>query len=181
MKNSTSTLLLIIALGIGFFYVYPSYGDIKKLSAEKDTFDKALVEAKELKDLQNTLLTKYQSLNEKDLENLKKVVPEFFDGEILVSIINSVASSHGMQLSQVSVLQDTQRQDPNLMQPSLYKKKEVSFVLKGDYKSFILSLQDMERSILIMDLKKISIKKDQKALSSNILEFEVVFNTYSIK
>ncbi len=181
MKNSTATLIIILSLGIGFFYTYPSYKKIESVSLEKKTFSDALNDAKELKELQNNLISQYKSLNQTDLENLKKVVPEFFDGESLVAIINSIASSHSMRLSEVSILKDNDRiaSDPNKV--DIYKTKEISFVLKGDYKNFILSLQNMEKSMLIMDLKKISIKKDQRSLDQNILDFEVKFNTYSIR
>lgn len=182
MKNSTSTLLIILAVGIGFFYTYPSYQKLQAISQEKVTFDNALKDARELKELQNTLIAQYNSLSKTDLENIKKVVPEYFDGENLVSIINSIASSHGMQLFEVAIVKDTNgRSNPELEPQNPYQTKEVSFILKGDYKNFILSIQDLERSMLLMDLKKISIKKDQRSLNPNILDFEVKFNTYSIK
>ena len=115
------------------------------------------------------------------MENLKKVVPEYFDGENLVSVINNIALSHNMRLFEVSIIKDTVRaNDPNKAS-SPYQTKEISFVLKGDYKSFILSLQDIEKSMLLMDLKNISIKRDQKSSDQNSLDFEVKFNTYSIR
>lgn len=181
MKNSTATLLIIVSLALGVFYAYPSYKKLETVNLEKKTFSDALNDAKELKELQNNLLSKYQSLNEGDLENLKKVVPEYFDGENLVSVINNIALSHNMRLFEVSIIKDTVRaNDPNKAS-SPYQTKEISFVLKGDYKSFILSLQDIEKSMLLMDLKNISIKRDQKSSDQNSLDFEVKFNTYSIR
>ncbi len=182
MKNSTATLLLILGVGLSFFYAYPSYKDLIKLIDEKEVFAVALNDARELKDLQNSLYDKYKSLNPSDLENLKKVVPEYFDGESLSSVISNISSTYGMQLYGFSVVPDTGRvSDGEAVSSKGYKTKEVSFVLKGNYTSFVKVLQDLEKSLLLMDLKKISIKRDERSSAPNVLSFEVVFNTYSIK
>lgn len=106
MRNSTTILILVLAVALGVFYVYPQYGKIQKLKAEEAQYNEALSKAQELKILRDKLLNDYNSIDKNSLELLKKVVPETFDPVKLMAVINSIAGRHGMILSEVTTKEE---------------------------------------------------------------------------
>lgn len=62
-----------------------------------------------------------------------------------------------------------------------YKVIQISFVLKGGYESFVATLNDIEKNVQIVDVKKLSIKEESTSLPIKSLTFEVSIDSYWLK
>lgn len=187
MRNSTTILLIILALAIGIFYVKPKYEDIGGLKVELAQYEVALNDAKDLKILRDQLLAKYNAIDQRSIDLLKKVVPEKFEPTNLVAVISAVAQRHGVFLDLAEIKEEPRLEERidevtgQVIPSSPYKKAQISLIMKGSYQSFYSVLSDLEKHIQIMDLKKLSIKPLRVDDISLGLQFDALFDTYWIK
>jgi len=77
-------IFVIVAIGLFFGYVDPVYDDVKVLRAEEARFIDALDRSKELQQIKDQLLAKYNTFSSADLERLQKLLPDNVDNVRLV-------------------------------------------------------------------------------------------------
>lgn len=208
MKTTTSLLLIIVSLAIAFLFSYPSYKENSILRENLTVLKENLSQIIEVKSTQNSLAQKYKGIDQESLSLLKKIVPESFDSVRFIGVLNQVAMSNSMFLSQINI-EDSNKSSASLgradvlgenIQPqgisadiskpktpsSLYSTKNLSFTLNGDYRNFIKTILDLEKSVQIVDIKNLTVSTEGsgnsgKTKSSSGLTFEVKISTYSIK
>ncbi len=188
-KSIVSIAALAIAGAILFFFTQPTYDEVLAKEGEIAEYDQALEKAAELQALKQSLLSRYNTFNPADIDRLHKLLPDHVDNVRLVLDIDSLAGRHGMALQNVTLSNPTEstQQKGAIATISGGREKYNSLTLKfathGTYANFRLFMEDLERSLRIVDLVTLSLQ----GASDNIVgqepryRYDITLRTYWLK
>lgn len=185
MKLFLPTLLIVIAGVIFFWYINPAYATIRSLLAQQAQYDDALSKSRQLQDIRDQLLARYNTFSQSEIDRLQKLIPDHVDNVRLVLDLDSMASKYGMRVRNVSI--DTSDTTPagagaangQQVGPSSlpYESVIVTFEVSGTYDAFRQYLADLEKSLRLGDVVGISFASNQ----TGIYDFTVHLKTYWLK
>ena len=203
MKFIFPTILIGIAIAGFFIFANPIYKEVKELRIQQNSYDDALMNARELKERSDELLTKYNNFAPADLSRLRKMMPDHADNIRLTIEVESLAASHGIILRDVSfeVDQDETERRNAVADVSLvttggpiadsreYESLDVTFTMEGDYEQFTAFLKDLEKSLRILDIVSLSFESATDDLAGagvtspavGYYEYELSTRTYWLK
>ena len=182
MKLFTPLVLIAICIGAYYVYISPSFGEIGKLTEQRNSYNDVLAKAKDIVQKRDTILTSYTSIPEEDKARLNKFLPEKFDNVLMVNHLNSIANKHGMVIQNVLLTQDDSGTVvENIGVQSIYKTHKVSFYVVGSYENFLAFLKDLELNLNLVDIKKLTISPDSKNPKILNLKYTFELDTYSLK
>jgi len=176
-------LLLILAAG-GLFALWtnPQYQSLKSTQAQVAAFDEALSTAQELKERRDELLSKRNTFSTDNVQKLQNMLPDNVDNIRFIIDINNIASRRSLSLRNVSLgtISDGKQARGSLSVGASGEpigSAQVSFSLAASYDDYLGFLQDLERSLRIVDVEKISIKP----VSPTLYEFGMSIRTYWLR
>jgi Tfp pilus assembly protein PilO len=180
MKFITPVILVVIALAAFFGYIDPTYTRIKELRSQEAEYNDALTRARELQETRDRLLSRYNTFREEELTRLQKLLPDTIDNVRLVLDIDSIASRYGMRTRNVAIQNDASEAQAEVIGPdqNLYGSVRLSFSVTGNYESFLKFLEDMERSLRLVDVESLTFTVSP---SSNLIDFKVTIRTYWLR
>ena len=164
-------------------YTNGAYQHIKGLQAQVGAFDDALDKAKELKSRRDSLLSKRNTFSAENVQKLERILPDNVDNIRFIIDINSVAARRNLSLRNVSLgtISDA-RTKPNALAVGSsgdpVGSAVVSFSLTASYEDFLAFLQDLEHSLRIVDVEKISFKPDTIGDAAGRYEYTMTIRTY---
>lgn len=168
---------LLIAAAIGLFVLYtnPTYQEIKGLVAIEASYDDALEKSAQLRQLRDKLLATRASFAETDVQKLSRVLPDNVDNIRLIIDINNIASRHRLTLSGVALGEagsGAVQANTLSVGPSDSDTGEVTvgFGVSATYDDFLSFLQDLEHSLRIVDVTKITFGGGNTSLSTYAFE-----------
>lgn len=178
MKNIVSIIFLCLAVGIFFFYADDKYQEVKDLRVEVADYTEALRQSKDILLLRDNLSDQYKSFKKSDLDSLKKLLPDHIDNVQLVLDLNGIAKKYGLALKGVKVQEESIDKQAKIG-PSKddFGSILLSFKVSSTYDAFVKFLEDVEKSLRIVDVTALSFKANDK----NIYEFSVTIKTYWLK
>lgn len=158
-------ILLMAAIGLFVLYTNPTYQDgatgIKALSEKSASYDDAFKKSSELRAVRDTLLARRSTFATSDIDKLKHVLPDNVDNIRLIIDINNIAARHSLSLTNVA-LGDVS-QNPAVASVATVGQSAspvgsvtVGFSLIANYDDYLAFLQDLEHSLRIVDIEKIS-------------------------
>lgn len=179
MKLLAPIAFLIIAGVIFFLYINPTYIGLKDLLQQESQFDQALTRSRELQDVRDTLLARYNTFPQSNLERLQKLVPDHVDNVRLILDLDSMASRYGMRVRNVSIENDKTRLVNGQIgsNAQAYESVVLSFTISGSYDTFRQYLSDLERSLRLVDVVGLSFTANE----TGIYDFTVHIKTYWLK
>ncbi len=169
-----------VAVTLIFGYVKPTFNSAEKIKANTLQYDKALSKAAEIQTRKRTLLSKFNLFNSTNRGRLKKLLPDHVDNVHLVLDIDGIASDRGIRISSVKVQKDADIDTDVQMGSSAvgfssasiaaqpYQTLVLEFSAVASYAEFKLFLEDLERSLRIVDLVDLSISQAQKVESGSV-------------
>lgn len=171
-------ILITIALGLFFGYIDTTYQNIKELRAEEKTYDEALDQSRELQEVRDALLSRYNTFSQQDLDRLEKLLPDHVDNVRLILDIDSIASNYSMRTRNVTV-STASSEDPNVIgsNNSSVDSVVLSFSVAATYDNFIRFMKDLESSLRIVDLVGLSFSSTE----GDAFNFNVSIKTYWLR
>jgi hypothetical protein len=173
--------LVLLAAAIGLFVLYtnPAYQTIKELSAQAASYDDALDKSAELRGLRDKLLATRASFSNDDVQKLSHVLPDNVDNIRLIIDINNIAARHRLTLSGVELGQTSSGASKGSSvavgpSGSSVGSVTVGFGVTATYDDFLAFLSDLEHSLRIVDVTKISFT----AGSGNLNNYQLEIRTY---
>jgi Tfp pilus assembly protein PilO len=168
-------ILLGAAVGLFFLYIDPTYQTIKELRADEARFNEALDRSRELQQVRDALLSRYNTFAQSDVDRLTKLLPDNVDNVRLTLDIDGIASKYNMRTRNVTVT-DSSSDDPNAIGTNLGPLGSVvlDFSVTATYDDFIRFLKDLETSLRIVDLVDLSFTSE----SGDAYNFDVSLRTY---
>lgn len=182
MKGAFPIIAVVLAGVLFYFFIDPTYDEIKTLRAEEATLNAALTRALELQSTRDQLLSRYNTFSPEDLARLEKLLPDHVDNVRLVLDMDGIASQYGMRIRNVSIeKQEVQQKKARNQQVGpderLYESMLLSFSVNGDYSTFRSFLKDLEQSLRLVDIETVSFN----ATDTGFYDVTVGLRTYWLK
>ncbi len=191
-KNLTPIILIILAIGIYFTFTRVRLDEIKSIRAVNQVYVQALENSEKLIKVRDAVIANYNKLDIADRENLEKLIPDNIDNVRLIIDTNSVAARHGIILKNIKTetTDDKASASSNVPPPPVnqnssavtpvigsYNTMTLKFTVASTYNDFKAFMTDLESSLRIMDISKITLKVGE----SNAYNHEVEIKTYWLK
>src|SRR3989338_4165963 len=104
MSNIMSIIFILAALLMTFGYTNPAYRgpsgsteiskkSVNELIEEKTRYEEALQKTREIEEVRNGLLTKYNQVTDADRQSLSRMIPSNIDSVRLVVDVSNIASA----------------------------------------------------------------------------------------
>lgn len=162
-NNLFPTLALILAAGIFFMYILPTWNGV--IAATKEAIradDKALAAAITYATQQNQLAEARNAIDPADLSRLTKFLPSSVDNVGLILDLNALAARSGLALSNIDVLADpvTAKTGGAGASTAADPVGSVSLTLSavGTYSALQAFLRGVELSQRLLDVKELAVK-----------------------
>ncbi len=186
-KNLKPFILIIFAIGVYFTFTRIKIDEIKSISSVNAVYQQALDNSEKLVQKRDEVLANYNKIDISDRENLEKLLPDNIDNVRLIIDTNAVAARHGLVIKNVKTSAPSAGIDDktppaniesiNTINQKNYNTMTLSFNIASKYSDFIDFIRDLEASLRIIDISKITLTvKD-----SDIYDFSVEIKTYWLK
>ncbi len=188
---------IIVAVGLFFTYIQPTFKDIRAIQDETTEYAQAITKAAELQQRIDELKQKQSSISLSNLERLEALLPERIDEVAVLIDIDTLATLHNLTLGDIEVndqktdggaktdsqgkpiqsrgpLNDgslnTQTGEP---MSGSYATLDLSFSVSGTYDDFRKFLQDIERSLVLMEVTKITFVRPEEGATSFMINLQL--------
>jgi Tfp pilus assembly protein PilO len=180
-RNITALILIVLAIGIYFTYTSGQIAVLNSIQAENGQYLSAIDNAKKLINLRDSVLNQYNAISDQDKTRLDKIVPDNIDNIRLTIDISGIAARHGITAAGITTSADAKSPATNLSLATSAKGSlstvTVSFGVTTTYANFISFLEDLERSLRIIDVTGITLS----ASANGVYTYGVTMNTYWLK
>jgi Tfp pilus assembly protein PilO len=161
MRLLLPIILTIAAIGLFVAWTNPTYQGLKATQTKVAAYDDALDKSQELKGLRDKLQSARNAFSPEDEQKLVRLIPDNVDNIRLIIDINNIAARRGLSLSSVvlgEVSNASTEQNALSIGPSGDPLGSVSlgFSVVASYEDFLVFLQDIEHSLRILDVEKLS-------------------------
>lgn len=181
MRTFISIILIITSGLVGYFNSSPLYDNIRKLRSERDSIESALNKTKEISAAVVKLGEELDSVKLSDFDELNSLLPARLDSIRFFNMINFMAINHGIELKNLSIEKvNTVEGEGEEDYVSGVRSIDISFSTSATYDSFKEFLKDIERSLVLIDVKsiKLSTPNIQRNKFVNLYDYEVILSTY---
>lgn len=180
MSNIAKISYIILALAIGYAFAWPAFGEVQALLGQKQKYEDALAMAANVETKKDELLTQYNAISETDRQNINTILPDKMDFVRLISQIDAVASRHGISISEITS-RDNNVSTGNSMDSATpakdYQAAIIGFSFSTSYEKFNAFLDDLEKSLRILDIKSVKLTAGE----AGVYKFETQFEVYWLK
>ncbi|MCH7882939.1 type 4a pilus biogenesis protein PilO [Patescibacteria group bacterium] len=174
MRYIFSLILLGAAFAMIFFWARFLWQDIQILQQKKAAFVSVITRITELRKARNELLQTYNAISQTDVERIKKSLPDTISAGSLIVEMSNLARVNGLLLKSIDVLPDGEERGV-IRGP--YESIDLSLRVSGPYRSFRSFLENLEKSLRLVDVTAISFV----ASESDSYEFSLKAKTYRQK
>lgn len=194
MKIISSISFLIISIALFFFFINPTFSEVKQLRADVDTYNMALDNSTDLQKTRDSLVDIYKNIKAEDKDRLNHLLPSSIDNIELILEIEKIANLHGMPIGDVKF--DTKSLDTSSTGGKTISTTDANnnlpygifpmdFTIEGRYDTFILFLKDLEHNLRLVDIKSVSFSVPTQSLSGTtdptIFNYSLKVKTYWLK
>lgn len=167
-------LSIILAVAIFFFFAKPIFADIEEIQEETNEYREAVEKATEFNDFLQTLITTRNSFSSYELERLETLIPDDIDEVRALVDLKALAEQNGMLFGNIDVQGTREQQKATSFVPDEasnevtsadFKTADISFSVIGSYEQMLAFLQNIERSLILMDVVELNFKGTESSLS----------------
>lgn len=178
MRLLVPVILAALAIGLFVLYTNPTYQNVKVLSAQAGSYDDALNKSQELRGVRDKLIAKRNTFSTENLRRLEYLLPDNVDNIRLIIDINNIAARRSLTLKNVELgkLSDRSVERSALAVGSSgdpIGSVELGFSVTAGYDNFIALLQDLQRSLRLVEIEKISVTPE-----GDLGDYKVTIRTY---
>lgn len=176
-------VVLLIAIGIFFGYVHPTYtGKVASLRADIHGYDAALVAADAYSKKEAELLQKRNEIPAEGLARLEAFLPDGVDNVQLILDLNSLASRSGLTLADFDIVEhadenNQQGDHVTLVSDDMIDSLDLSVSAVGSYDAFKKFLQGAELSLRPLDVVELNIE----TADNSLYRYDIKFRIYWLK
>jgi Tfp pilus assembly protein PilO len=180
MKNTTAFILLLVAIGLFYAFIMPTYEKVQALQTQSNQYKDILANVEALSDRRDDLEVKYKNTPPAEIARLERILPENVDTVNLAMNFDSIAARYGISIQSIRTIESKEDTGKKVVQAKTakpYESMTVSFSFFATYENFRKFMADIEKSLRIIDVKSVSFQ----ATENNIYEFQVSVETYWLK
>jgi hypothetical protein len=154
-KNIISLLFIVTAVAMFLVWTRPHLREIDSLKIRKDAFNQALADSRELQQLRDALLVKFNSIKTTDLEKFDKMILQAADPTKLMVAVDNMSKASNVILKDFGAEEISEEQAGKGVAPK-YKKVQMGITLSASYENFLGFLGQLQKSLRLMDVDKIT-------------------------
>jgi hypothetical protein len=182
MSRILPILIGLIAIGIFFGYVHPTYrGDIAMKRAQASAYDSALKAAQAFKEREEELSKKQDAVSALDTERIEAFLPDGVDNIQLILDLDALSTRSGIRLQDFSVEQEGAADTTSTPAPGrlaiteerAVESIEVTVSGVGSYRAFRTFLEGVELSLRPLDLVDLSVSDSETGIYSYGMRFRI--------
>lgn len=180
MKNTTALFLIVLAIGLFYTFTKSTYDDAKTRAVTADEYKGVLANLDAIVEARDRLIINYNSISKAEIERLSKALPMNVDTVRLALDLDTIASRYGISISDVTLYTGSEQNSSEFSVGGTgtpYEKVEVLISFVSNYENFRLFLEDLEKSLRIMDVKGLNFQVGENSL----YEHSVLISTYWVK
>lgn len=180
MSSISILAYIILTISIGYAFIYSSVGDLSALMGEKQKYDDSIAMVNNIESKKNELLAKFNNISAADKKNIETILPSSMNFVRLVSQIDAVAANYGISIDRASSKDLTPSVGASIeeAQPQKeYNSATVEFSFKSTYDKFNAFMNDLGKSLRIMDINSVGLTTAENGIYS----YSVEFKTYWVK
>ena len=187
MSKFSPLILIIISVGVFFYFIDPQRLEYTKLSEVKIENEKRLEDVKTLEKEFAVLQEKYKKISNEEKEKLNKVLPETVDNVRLILDINNIADNYGIVIRNINVsggpIGEEQENTQNTKRSTTennntaYGVISLGFSVVATYDVFKSFMQDLEKSLRVVDITDFSVSTGE----GEFYNYSVKLNTYWLR
>lgn len=181
MNSLSSTILILISVGLFYTFTSPQYSEVKRLGLIKADYQEVLDSASAIIEARDRLLIEYESIPPVDLDRLNKLLPDDVDTVRLALDLDSIGANYGITISELVATVDPLGGAFGMAEEEFvgppYNKILITFRFSSDYENFTRFVGDIERSLRIMDVQTVSFQVGE----TDVYEHEVSAVTYWLR
>ena len=180
-------ILLGAAAGLFFLYIDPTYQNIKDVKAQQMEYDQALTKSQELLALRNSLIARRNTFSPDDVHKLERVLPDNVDNIRLILDTETIAQRYQLHVQNIGIKSpQAGRSDRSALAVGdtgdPLGSVNLSFTVSSKYSDFVRFLQDLERSVRVVDIENISFSVGGGiAGSADVSEYAISLRTYWLR
>ena len=175
MSSTAILAYIVLALTIGYTFVYPAFGEISTLMSEKEKYEKSLKKVAQIENRKNELLSAFNQISEADKESINAVLPDSLNYTKLIADIDAIATRYGIAIDKISKRELDSSTGGSIEEagPSKsYRSGIISFAFDSSYQNFSSFLEELEQSLRILDVRSLKVGAQPTGLFSYQIEFE---------
>lgn len=183
-KLLAGLFIVIIAFGIGFLLLKPSYSQVKNLRTEVKNKEESLAAKQRLFEDIKQLQAQYEEIQEKT-KRVLYALPQQADVASLLVQLEAIASQNGMIFESVDfqkeqIVEERVGQKARVVLP--YKTIEIRAEVTGSYNALKNYLKAVESNVRLSDVESIVFSPAEKAQELNLpvgtYSFSLKINSY---
>lgn len=129
-----------------FTWTQPLLNSIKDLDRQKAVLDESLSYFKEIEQIREDVLAKYNSISEDDLKRIAEFLPSQPKDMDLIMEINDIARNSGVLLKDINITSADQTTDKKI------NKINLTIKVSAPYKNFIGFLENLEKNLRLIEI-----------------------------
>ena len=189
MQRLLPLVLLLIAAGIGFAYIYPTFnGSIATEQQQITNYDGALKAAGDFQKKENDLITERNAIPPASLARLQEYLPDGVNNIQLILDMNALATRYGVALSGFSIQDNgapaspgspdaTSTSDgggsPSIQTTGVTDSLDLSVQATATYPAFQAFLTAAELSLRPLDITQISLTSTPTGVYTYAMTFRI--------
>jgi len=176
MSNTSILFYFILTISIGYAFIYPTVGEISALMDERQKQEDYLEMISKIEIKKNELLTEYNNISVDDKKYIATILPDSFDFIRLISQIDTIGSKYGVSIDKTSFKESSGSSGDSISEAGpqkSYQSATISFSFDASYNQFNSFMDDLGKSLRILDIKSMKLSSKETGVYSYDVEFEV--------
>ena len=163
--------LIFIATAVAIFFVWTNHylEDINGLNEKKNEYDYILGRDREIKSIRDEKVANFKSISKENLDKLNKLLPSKVENIRLIIDMTDIINRRGLSIKSIDAKGSSGASSNDINTASL------DFSVESSYETFLLFLEDMEKSLRLMDIKSLNLTSTDKM---NLYNFNVKAVTF---
>jgi Tfp pilus assembly protein PilO len=187
MSSTTKLVFIVIAVIVGYFFIYSPMGDLTALMNKKQEYENSMATISNIESVQKGLQDKFNKISDDDKKNIDATLPTSFSFVKLVSQIDALSAGFGISIGNITLKGQSSSVGDSIKtsQPAKpYNSAIIGFSFKSSYENFNAFMNELGRSMRILDIKSMrlesgSVSKDAKDVkNTGVYSYVVEFETY---
>ncbi len=172
MRFFIPSILAAAAIGLFVLWTNPQYQASKGLAVQVNAYDDALTKSQELKGVRDKLLSKRNTFAASDVQKLQEVLPDNVDNIRFLIDINNIAARHNLSLTNVQLgtltnAKNSQAAVAVAATQGPVGSVDIGFSVSASYDDMLSFLQDVEHSLRLTDVEKLTFTAPTTGTASN--------------
>jgi Tfp pilus assembly protein PilO len=183
-RNLLNTLIYLIGFAVIWLFAYPLYsgGGYNMLGTSnlitekyrKDDLTEAYTTAASIGNITNSNLVAYRNIDQLSMERIDKAIPSKIDIARMINNLDKLASASNLKASEFRYNKGVNKK---LSNTGVY---EISYTVTGNYADFRNHMRNIESSLEIYTIKKVSFSEVNDPTLAGKFKFSITLEAYEL-